>query len=108
MDDDRENQENSEGPEGVESTPRESRGREGSYSTFSDRQKAAPMEVLVEHNIEKAMKILKRKLIKEGLFKELKSRRYFEKPSEKKKRKGKESMKKIRKEEARSKKNPYF
>ena len=105
--DDQENSENG-NIEETEAAPRESRGREGGYSSFSDRQKAAPMEVLVEHNIEKAMKILKRKLIKEGLFKELKSRRYFEKPSEKKKRKLKESMKKIRKEEARSKKNPYF
>lgn len=70
-----------------------------------DRQKAGAMEVVVENNIEKAMKILKRKLIKEGLFKELKSRRYYEKPSEKRKRKVKESIKKIRKDEARSKKN---
>ncbi|MBX7137306.1 MAG: 30S ribosomal protein S21 [Oligoflexia bacterium] len=63
------------------------------------------MEVTVDSNIEKAMKILKRKLIKEGLFKELKSRRYYEKPSERKKRKTKESLKKLRKEEARAKKN---
>jgi len=75
---------------------------------FGDRQRASAMEVVVEHNLEKAMKILKRKLIKEGLFKELKSRRYFEKPCERRKRKSKESIKKIRKEEARSKKNPYF
>ena len=75
---------------------------------FGDRQRASAMEVVVEHNLEKAMKILKRKLIKEGLFKELKSRRYFEKPCERRKRKLKESMKKIRKEEARSRKNPYF
>ena len=105
--DEQENQGNTENSaEETEPAPRER--REGGYSSFNDRQKAAPMEVLVEHNIEKAMKILKRKLIKEGLFKELKSRRYYEKPSEKKKRKLKESMKKIRKEEARSKKNPYF
>ena len=71
----------------------------------NDRQRAGAMEVTVEHNIEKAMKILKRKLIKEGLFKELKSRRYYEKPSERKKRKSKESIKKIRKDEARNKKN---
>jgi small subunit ribosomal protein S21 len=70
-----------------------------------DKPRGGAMEVVVEHSIEKAMKILKRKLIKEGLFKELKSRRYYEKPSERKKRKLKESLKKIRKEEARSKKN---
>ena len=74
----------------------------------AERQKLGAMEVSVEHNIEKAMKILKRKLIKEGLFKELKSRRYYEKPSQKKKRKTKESLKKLRKDEARSKKNPML
>jgi small subunit ribosomal protein S21 len=73
-----------------------------------EKPKVGAMEVFVEHNIEKAMKILKRKLIKEGLFKELKSRRYYEKPSEKRKRKLKESMKKARKEEARQKKNPML
>lgn len=71
----------------------------------SERAKGGPMEVIVDHSVEKAIKILKRKLIKEGLFKELKSRRYYEKPSEKKKRKTKESLKKARKEEARAKKN---
>ncbi len=71
----------------------------------AERPRGGPMEVIVDTNIEKAMKILKRKLIKEGLFKELKSRRYFEKPSLKRKRKAKEAMKKVRKEESRAKKN---
>lgn len=78
------------------------------FGDRGDRAKAGPMEVVVEHNIEKAMKVLKRKLIKEGLFKELKLRRYFEKPSEKKKRKSKEAMKKARKEAARNNKNPFM
>ena len=67
--------------------------------------KLEPLAVTVETNLDKAMKILKRKLIKEGLFKELKARRYYEKPSEKKKRKMKETIKKLRKEEARARKN---
>jgi len=71
-----------------------------------DRARAGAMEVVVSHNIEKAMKILKRKLIKEGLFKELKARKYYEKPSERRKRKEKESRKKQRKEEARLRKGP--
>ncbi|MCL4131046.1 UNVERIFIED_CONTAM: hypothetical protein GTU68_012698 [Idotea baltica] len=49
------------------------------------------------------MRVLKRKLIREGVFKELKSRRYYEKPSEKEKRKRKESVKKRRKELDRAK-----
>lgn len=72
------------------------------------RPRHSALEVTVEQNIEKAIKVLKRKLIKEGIFRELKQRRYFEKPSEKKKRKSKESVKKIRKEESRAKKNPYL
>ena len=71
----------------------------------TDAPRTAALEVTVDHNIEKAMKILKRKLIKEGLFKELKMRRYYEKPSERSKRKLKESLKKLRKEESRAKKN---
>lgn len=81
------------------------RGFDKQNSEKSERPRAGAMEVYVDHNIEKAMKILKRKLIKEGLFKELKSRRYYEKPSERKKRKNKESIKKVRKDEARQKKN---
>lgn len=84
------------------------RKRVSSPIDSGDGMRQAAMEVTVENNIEKAMKVLKRKLIKEGLFRELKTRRYHEKPSERKKRKGKESIKKLRKEEARQKKNPYF
>ena len=70
-----------------------------------EKPKNAALEVSVEGSVERAMKVLKRKLIKEGLFKELKSRRYHEKPSKRKKRKLKESLKKLRKEESRRRKN---
>lgn len=80
-------------------------GSWGDRQQQSERQKAGAMEVYVDHNIERAMKVLKRKLIREGLFKELKARRYYEKPSERKKRKHKESVKKVRKDEARAKRN---
>jgi len=86
-----------EGPRGRHSAP---------AGDAADRGRAGAMEVVVSHNIEKAMKILKRKLIKEGLFKELKSRRYFEKPSVRRKRKEKEARKKQRKDEARLRKGP--
>jgi small subunit ribosomal protein S21 len=65
------------------------------------------IEIIVNQNLEKAMRVLKRKLIREGVFKELKSRRFYEKPSEKKKRKSKEAQKKKRKEVERAKRfNP--
>ena len=60
------------------------------------------IEIIVGHNLEKAMRVLKRKLIREGVFKELKARRFYEKPSEKKKRKTKEAQKKKRKDGDRS------
>lgn len=78
----------------------------GSAADQGERARAGAMEVIVSHNIEKAMKVLKRKLIKEGLFKELKARRYFEKPSIRRKRKEKESRKKARKDEARTRRGP--
>ena len=56
------------------------------------------IEIIVNQNLEKAMRVLKRKLIREGVFKELKSRRFYEKPSEKRKRKEKEAKKKRRKD----------
>jgi len=46
------------------------------------------------NDIEKALKSLKRQLQKEGLFKEIKQRSFFEKPSEKEKRKRREAKKK--------------
>lgn len=55
------------------------------------------MEVAVYQNqVDKALKVLKRQLTKEGLLKELKRRRFYEKPSVKKKRKQKEAKKKRR------------
>jgi len=42
-------------------------------------------------NIEKALRIFKRQLQKEGLFRDVKRRERFEKPSEKRKRKRREA-----------------
>ena len=53
------------------------------------------MEVKVQDGqVEKALKILKRQMAKEGLLKELKKRKFYEKPSVKKKRKQQEARKK--------------
>ena len=41
-------------------------------------------------NVEKAMRVLKKKLLKDGLMREMKARQYYEKPSEKRVRKQKE------------------
>lgn len=50
-------------------------------------------------NLEKAMRVLKKKLLKEGTFKLLKQKQYYEKPSEIKRRKMKEGIAKRKKRE---------
>jgi len=51
-----------------------------------------------ENDIEKALRALKRQLLRDGLFKEIRKRRFYEKPSEKKKRKQREASRKKMKE----------
>ena len=53
------------------------------------------MDIKVYANdVEKALKSLKRQLQKDGLFKEIKQRSFYEKPSVKAKRKRREALKK--------------
>tara|TARA_B100001123_G_C15316606_1_gene1026325 strand:- start:2340 stop:2540 length:201 start_codon:yes stop_codon:yes gene_type:complete len=47
-----------------------------------------------QNQVEKALKLLKRRLSNEGVFKELKRKRFYIKPSLKKKLKTKEALKK--------------
>ena len=51
-------------------------------------------------NLEQALRVLKKKSQKNGLLKELKARQYFEKPSEKKRRKKKEGIANYKKKQA--------
>ncbi len=61
----------------------------------SDDKRKRKLEIRVTgQNIERALKLLKREAEKEGLFRELKRRRYYEKPSIKKKNKRREAQKK--------------
>ena len=56
------------------------------------------MQVVVrENNVEQALRILKKKMQREGLFREMKLRRHFEKPSEKKAREKAEAARRYRK-----------
>ena len=61
------------------------------------------LEVKVQNNqIENAIKSLKRQLIRDGVLKELKNRRAYEKPSVKKKRKQREARRRRQKAARRS------
>lgn len=61
------------------------------------------MEVrVVDNNVEKAIKILKRKLIKEGIFRQLKEKRWAEKPSDQRRRKDRQAARRLRRQMARA------
>ena len=56
------------------------------------------MQVLVrDNNVDQALKALKKKMQREGIFREMKLRRHFEKPSERKAREQAEAVRRYRK-----------
>ena len=56
------------------------------------------MQVLVrENNIDQALRVLKKKMQREGVFREMKRRRFYEKPSERSAREQNESLRRARK-----------
>jgi small subunit ribosomal protein S21 len=56
------------------------------------------LQVLVrDNNVEQAMKALKRKLQREGVFREMKLRKAYEKPSERRVREAAEAVRRARK-----------
>jgi small subunit ribosomal protein S21 len=55
-------------------------------------------------DVEKAIKVLKKKIQNDGLFKTLKEKRYYEKPSQKKKRKHQEALKRQKRKQKDNKK----
>ncbi len=57
-----------------------------------------PIEVVVQDgNVNRALSMLKRKMAAEGIYKELRKRRFFEKPSEEKKRREREAERRRKK-----------
>ena len=56
------------------------------------------MQVVVrDNNVEQALRALKKKLQREGVFREMKLRNFYEKPSEKKAREKAEAVRRTRK-----------
>ncbi len=56
------------------------------------------MQVIVrDNNVDQALRALKKKLQREGVFREMKLRRHFEKPSERKAREKAEAIRRARK-----------
>lgn len=71
----------------------------------ANEHKIAPLEVEVRDNdVEQAVRILEKKIAKEGILGELRKRRFAEKPSEAKRRKRREAERKARKSASAKKK----
>jgi small subunit ribosomal protein S21 len=64
------------------------------------------MEIkVINDDVNRASKKLRRKLQQEGLFREMKRRRYYEKPSVRSRRKEKEAARRLRKKMRRMQKD---
>lgn len=71
-----------------------------------DSFRIGPLEVeVINNDIERAIKELKNKVSREGVLTELKKKRFAEKPSEVKRRKHREALKKMRKTKGRRRGN---
>jgi small subunit ribosomal protein S21 len=61
-------------------------------------QKERRVQILVrDNNVDQALKVLKKKMQREGIFREMKLRDHYEKPSEKKAREKAEGVRRARK-----------
>ena len=67
-------------------------------ANYKVKGKILPISVVVRNNnVDQALKILKRKLQREGVFSELKLRSHYEKPTEKRAREKDESIRRTNK-----------
>ena len=67
------------------------------------------MQVVVrDNNVDQALRVLKKKLQREGVFREMKLRRNYEKPSEKRAREKAEALRRARKVERKRKEREGF
>ena len=65
---------------------------------FANRGVRTIVQVIVrDNNVDQALKALKKKMQREGLFREMKLRRSYEKPSERKAREKAEAVRRARK-----------
>ena len=61
-----------------------------------------------DNNVDQALKVLKKKMQREGIFREMKLRRHYEKPSEKKAREQSEAVRRSRKMDRKRKERDGF
>jgi small subunit ribosomal protein S21 len=70
------------------------------YTAMQRNGVGGQVQVLVrDNNVDQALKALKKKMQREGIFREMKLRRHFEKPSERRAREAAEAVRRARKME---------
>ena len=79
------------------STPRVNKGRLSPRRPFNQRIGAILQVLVRDNNIDQALRVLKKKMQREGIFREMKARRAYEKPSERKTREKAEAIRRARK-----------
>ena len=67
------------------------------YSQATKRERDTLFVAVRDNNVDQALRVLKKKMQREGLFREMKNRRAFEKPSERRARETAESTRRVRK-----------
>ena len=73
-------------------------GHLSSRAPFRPPNRRKPLRVLVrDNNVEQALRVLKKKLQREGVFREMKRRRAYEKPSERRAREASEAIRRAKK-----------
>ncbi len=77
---------------------RKANGSDAMGVSFGLLKRASLVQVLVrDNNVDQALKALKKKMQREGIFREMKLRGHYEKPSEKKAREQAEAVRRTRK-----------
>ena len=67
-------------------------------TVFIKKEFSVTVQVVVrDNNVDQALKVLKKKMQREGIFREMKLRRSYEKPSERKAREKAEAIRRARK-----------
>jgi small subunit ribosomal protein S21 len=69
-----------------------------SHSNITKQRNGFHVQVLVrDNNVDQALRALKKKMQREGIFREMKMRDFFEKPSQKRAREKAEAVRRVRK-----------
>ena len=79
------------------SAPHKVLGHQKFVNLATKRERDILFVAVRDNNVDQALRVLKKKMQREGLFREMKNRRAFEKPSERRARETAESTRRVRK-----------